>query len=217
MASSTTLPLLIVFAVGYLLGSVPFGLLLTRLAGAGDLRQIGSGNIGATNVLRTGKKGLAAATLVLDCLKGTAAVIAAIVLLPRLIALVPPGEARVAFVNAMGWAAGLGAILGHMFPAWLGFRGGKGVATFIGVLIGIYWPAAALFALVWCVVAAASRYSSLSALIATAAVVAYFWLVAPASIGALTSTLMAGLIFYKHRENIARLRQGAESRIGARG
>ena len=217
MTSSISLPLLIVFAVGYLLGSVPFGLLLTRIAGLGDLRAIGSGNIGATNVLRTGNKGLAAATLVLDCLKGTAAVLAAIVLLPRLITLVPDGEARIVFVNAMGWAAGLGAILGHMFPPWLAFRGGKGVATFIGVLIGVYWPAALLFALVWCIAAYTSRYSSLAALIATLGVAAYFWVIAPGSMGALTVTLMAVLIFYKHRENIARLRSGAESRIGSKG
>lgn len=217
MPSSMTLPLLIVFAVGYLLGSIPFGLLLTRLAGLGDLRSIGSGNIGATNVLRTGNKGLAAATLVLDCLKGTAAVLAAVLLLPRVIALVPPGEARVTFINAMAWAAGLGAILGHMFPLWLGFRGGKGVATFIGALIAIYWPAAVLFALIWCAVAAALRYSSLSALIATVGIVAYFWIIAPGSMGAFSATLMAVLIFYKHRENIARLLSGTESRIGAKG
>ena len=139
----------IALVFGYLLGSIPFGLLLTRAAGLGDVRNIGSGNIGATNVLRTGNKGLAAATLLLDMLKGTAAV---------LIAGIYGTEAAI--------AAGLGAFLGHLFPVWLGFKGGKGVATYIGVLAGLMWQAALLFGAVWLVVAFALRYSSLSALTA---------------------------------------------------
>src|SRR3954464_4813900 len=132
-------------ALGYLLGSIPFGLILTRMAGLGDVRAIGSGNIGATNVLRTGRKGLAAATLLLDALKGTAAVLLA----ERLLGPEP------------ALAAALGAFLGHTFPVWLGFRGGKGAAPYIGVLVALDWRAALVFALVWLAVAAASRYSSL--------------------------------------------------------
>jgi glycerol-3-phosphate acyltransferase PlsY len=139
---------------GYLLGSIPFGLLLTRLAGTADLRSIGSGNIGATNVLRTGRKDLAAATLVLDALKGTAAVLAA----------ANWGNNDTAVI------AGLGAFLGHLLPFWLWFRGGKGVATFIGVLAALHWPSALIFIGLWLAVAAATRYSSLAALIASAAV-----------------------------------------------
>src|SRR6202012_2046902 len=139
------------FVIGYLLGSIPFGLILTRLAGTQDLRSIGSGNIGATNVLRTGHKGLAAATLLLDMLKGTAAV---------LIAGFYDGP------NAAMLAA-FGAFLCHLFPIWLKFRGGKGVATYIGVLIGLFWPAALLFCLVWLATAFLTRYSSLAALIAS--------------------------------------------------
>src|SRR5277367_1011242 len=138
-------------ALGYLLGSIPFGLVLTKLAGAGDLRSIGSGNIGATNVLRTGRKGLAAATLVLDALKATVAVVVA----------------SLAFGPATGLAAAAGAILGHMYPVWLRFRGGKGVATYLGALVGIAWPAAIVFAVVWLAVAALTRYSSAAALTAT--------------------------------------------------
>src|SRR5262245_46975379 len=137
-------------ALGYLLGSIPFGLVVTRLAGLGDIRAIGSGNIGTTNVLRTGRKDLAALTLVLDALKGTVAVLVA-----RRFGLEP------------ALAAGLGAFLGHLFPVWLGFRGGKGVATYLGLLLAFSWPAALFFALVWIAVATISRYSSLSALTAT--------------------------------------------------
>lgn len=212
-----TLPLLIGFLIGFLLGSIPFGLILTRMAGTTDLRTIGSGNIGATNVLRTGRKGLAAATLLLDGLKGTLAVLAAAFLAPRLLGLVADGEARLILLNGLGWAAALGAVLGHMFPPWLGFRGGKGVATFIGGLIGMYWPAAALFGLIWIVVAAVSRYSSLAALVATLGVLIYFWAIGPFSTAAFAVLLMTFLIFYKHRENISRLMAGSESRIGAKG
>src|SRR6202140_1711737 len=138
-------------AVGYLFGSIPFGLLLTHAAGGPDIRAIGSGNIGATNVLRTGRKALAAATLIGDMLKGTVAVLLAAAALGK--------DAAV--------AAALGAFLGHLFPVWLNFRGGKGVATYIGVLLGLAWPAAAAFCVIWLVVAFATRYSSLSALVAS--------------------------------------------------
>src|SRR5689334_7218055 len=141
----------VAFVIGYFLGSIPFGLVLTKLAGTADLRSIGSGNIGATNVLRTGRKGLAAATLLLDMLKGTAAVIIA---------------GYFGGPNAAMLAA-LGAILGHLFPVWLKFRGGKGVAVYIGVMLGLFWPAALVFCAIWLATAFASRYSSLSALVAS--------------------------------------------------
>jgi len=184
---------------GYLCGSIPFGLLLTRAAGLGDVRQIGSGNIGATNVLRTGNKGLAAATLVLDALKG---------LLPALIA------AR--YGATLGALAGFGAFIGHLFPVWLGFKGGKGVATYLGVLIGLAWNVALIFAAVWLLVALLFRYSSLAALTACVAVP-----VALAVLGryefALAFAAMSVLIFYRHSANIARLRAGTEGKIGAKG
>jgi acyl phosphate:glycerol-3-phosphate acyltransferase len=193
----TTLLAAVVF--GYLLGSIPFGLLLTRAAGLGDVRKIGSGNIGATNVLRTGHKGLAAATLALDVLKGTLAVWLA---------------SR--YVGEAGLFAGLGAFAGHLFPVWLGFKGGKGVATFLGVLLGLSWKLALLFALVWLAMAFVFRYSSLSAL--TAALVTCiglflqsYWLIAWV-IG-----LMTLAVFIKHRPNIERLVSGTESKIGAKG
>jgi glycerol-3-phosphate acyltransferase PlsY len=185
--------------LGYLLGSIPFGLILTRFAGLGDVRKIGSGNIGATNVLRTGNKGLAAATLILDALKGTIAVL-------------------------IGWrfglhaalAAGFGAYLGHCFPVWLNFRGGKGVATFLGVLLGIYWPAMVIAALAWLGTAAVSRYSSLSALVAS--------VVAPISLflfgqreAAAVCVLLTVLVWIRHHANLRRLVAGQESRIGAKG
>ena len=192
--------------VGYLLGSIPFGLLLTRAAGKGDLRSIGSGNIGATNVLRTGSKGLAATTLLLDLAKGTAAVV--------LVA--ESAKGRMAFdAYQLGYVAGLGALLGHIYPVWLAFEGGKGVATFIGALIGLHWPAALLFGLAWSAVAVAYRYSSLAALVATGVVVLYYALVGQA--GLLFILIMAILIFGKHHANIRRLLAGEEHRIGARG
>ena len=163
------LTLLVGLAFGYLLGSIPFGLLLTRAAGGPDVRSIGSGNIGATNVLRTGRKGLAAATLVCDMLKGTAAVL--------LVAHYAGSEAAL--------AAGLGAFLGHLFPVWLKFKGGKGVATYIGVLAGLTWPAALVFCAIWLIVAAVSRYSSLAALIASALTPATLWLLGQPNIAAL--------------------------------
>jgi glycerol-3-phosphate acyltransferase PlsY len=180
---------------GYLLGSIPFGLLLTRFAGLGDIRAIGSGNIGATNVLRTGRKGLAGATLLLDGLKGTAAVL-------------------------IGWrwglpgalAAGLGAYLGHCFPIWLKFKGGKGVATFLGVLAGLHWPSMIVTALIWIGTAAASRYSSLSALTASAAAPIVLLLFGQSE-AALLAGLIAVLIWVRHRSNMARLMAGTESKI----
>ena len=184
---------------GYLLGSIPFGLLLTRAAGLGDVRKIGSGNIGATNVLRTGNKGLAAATLLLDALKGTAAVLIA---------------AR--FGPDLGLWAGLGAFLGHLFPVWLGFKGGKGVATYLGVLIGVAWQAAVVFAIVWLAVAFLFRYSSLAALTAAVIIpIALYFLSTPAA--ALLFVVLSILIFFKHRANISRLLAGTETKIGAKG
>src|SRR6266576_5382499 len=152
---------------GYLCGSIPFGLILTRLAGAGDVRAIGSGNIGATNVLRTGRKGLAAATLIGDTLKGTLAV---------LLVYAYYGAEYRDFANELALPAAAGAFLGHLFPVWLGFRGGKGVATYIGLLLALAWPIAIAFALIWIAVAALSRYSSLAALLASAASPFVVWL-----------------------------------------
>jgi glycerol-3-phosphate acyltransferase PlsY len=184
---------------GYLLGSIPFGVILARLGGLGDLRKIGSGNIGATNVLRTGNKGLAALTLLLDALKGTAAVLIA-----------ANWGADLAMI------AGLGALLGHIFPVWLGFRGGKGVATYLGVLAPVFWPAAIAFAAAWLLVAAVTRYSSLAALVATVvAPLAMFWM--GRVDGAVLFSLMTLIIFFKHHQNISRLLSGSESRIGSKG
>lgn len=184
------------FAVGYLLGSIPFGLLLAKFAGLGDLRQIGSGNIGATNVLRTGNKPLAALTLLLDLLKGTAAV-----------------WLGSHFGPYAAMLAGLGAFLGHLYPVWLGFRGGKGVATYIGVLLGLYWPAAALFAAVWLLVALATRYSSLAALVASGASVLMLAVTGQWPLAVL-SLLLTVLLYIRHAPNIERLARGEEARIG---
>ncbi|HET9716785.1 MAG TPA: glycerol-3-phosphate 1-O-acyltransferase PlsY [Pseudolabrys sp.] len=186
----------IAFVFGYLLGSIPFGLLLTRAAGGPDIRRIGSGNIGATNVLRTGRKSLAAATLILDMLKGTAAVLIA-----------------VRFGSEAGLAAALGAFLGHLFPVWLRFRGGKGVATYIGLLLGLYWPAALIFCAVWLCVAAIGRYSSLSALVASAVTPPILWFLGLPGFAALFLVLTL-LLWFKHRANIERLLSGKEERIG---
>lgn len=190
---------------GYLLGSIPFGLLLTRAAGLGDVRNIGSGNIGATNVLRTGRTGLAAATLLLDGLKGTVAVL----LFEYFARPTLAGDTYLA-----GYIAGLGAVLGHMFPVWLKFEGGKGVATFIGALIGLHWPAALVFALLWGGLAAWLRYSSLAALAATLGVVLYYLVFGRSAL--LFILIMTILIFGKHTSNIKRLLAGEESRIGAK-
>jgi glycerol-3-phosphate acyltransferase PlsY len=188
---------LLAILVGYLLGSIPFGLLLTRLAGTEDLRSIGSGNIGATNVLRTGRKGLAAATLLGDLLKGTAAVLIAGTF----------GGAEAAML------AGLGAFLGHLFPVWLKFKGGKGVATYIGVLIGLFWPAAAVFCAVWLATAVTSRYSSLSGLVAGVVTPIFLWWFGHPALASLFA-LMTLLLFWVHRENIKRLQAGTEGKIG---
>jgi glycerol-3-phosphate acyltransferase PlsY len=190
---------LLAFVFGYLCGSIPFGILLTRLAGGPDLRSIGSGNIGATNVLRTGRKGLAAATLLGDMLKGTFAVLLTRYLLGDDVAI----------------AAAVGAFLGHLFPVWLRFRGGKGVATYIGVLLGIAWPAAVVFCAAWLAVAAATRYSSLAALIASAAAPAFLWWRGDLA-DARAFLLLSILLWIMHRANIGRLLHGTEGRIGAR-
>ncbi len=186
------------FVLGYLAGSIPFGLILTRLAGTRDIRQIGSRNIGATNVLRTGRKDLAAATLVCDALKGTLAVLAA---------------SHFGGPDA-ALAAGLGAFLGHLFPVWLKFKGGKGVATFIGVLIAFAWPVALGFCAVWLLVAFATRYSSLSALIASAATPALLWAYGEPR-AALLFAALASMLWVMHRANIGRLMAGTEGKIGA--
>jgi glycerol-3-phosphate acyltransferase PlsY len=188
----------IAFAIGYLFGSIPFGMILTRMAGTQDLRSIGSGNIGATNVLRTGRKGLAAATLLGDMLKGTAAVLIAGLLGPE-----------------AAMAAALGAFLGHLFPVWLKFRGGKGVATYIGVLLGLFWPAALAFCAIWLVVAFTTRYSSLSALTASLAAPLLLWWLGQPQLALLFAVLTL-LLWFKHRENIRRLASGSEGRIGAK-
>jgi glycerol-3-phosphate acyltransferase PlsY len=203
---------LLALLFGYLLGSIPFGLILTRAAGLGDVRRIGSGNIGATNVLRTGHKGLAAATLLLDALKGTLAVLIVDDLARRFVSV----EA-LSTVHVYGYIAGLGAILGHTFPVWLRFKGGKGVATYIGVLIGVHGPAALVFCLVWALVAAGTRYSSLSALTGTAGVVLYYLATGWAGwIGFGFILVMSALIVLKHSANIRRLLEGRESKIGER-
>jgi glycerol-3-phosphate acyltransferase PlsY len=183
---------------GYLCGSIPFGVLVTRLAGAPDLRSVGSGNIGATNVLRTGRKFLAAATLAGDILKGTVAV------------------AAIGFVFGRDAAlyAALGAFLGHLFPVWLGFKGGKGVATYIGLLLGLaLWLALIAFCLIWIAIAAASRYSSLAALVASAATPVVLWWNGNLPEAKLF-LLLSGLVWLMHRANIARLISGTEHPIG---
>ncbi len=194
------LPTLGFLLFGYLLGSIPFGLILTRAAGLGDVRKIGSGNIGATNVLRTGNKKLAAATLLLDALKGTlAAAVGYHVLGPE-----------------AGIAAGFGAFLGHLFPVWLGFKGGKGIATYIGVLLGLAPLVVLVFAACWLIVAKVTRYSSLSALVATIVVPVVLLFAGYGRIGVLFVVLSV-ITWIKHRANIARLIAGTESRIGQKG
>jgi glycerol-3-phosphate acyltransferase PlsY len=193
------LAILVALVLGYGLGSIPFGLVLTRMAGLGDIRAIGSGNIGATNVLRTGRKGLALATLLGDALKGTVAILVA----------------RQFAGEGAAMAAGVGAFLGHLFPVWLGFKGGKGVATYIGCLLGLHWPAALAFCGVWLAMAVVFRISSLAALTASAVVPVAMWL------GGWISTALAGvlialavLVWVRHKENITRLLAGTEPKIG---
>ena len=192
--------ILLALAFGYLLGSIPFGVVLTKLTGGPDLRAVGSGNIGATNVLRTGSKALAAATLIGDMLKGTVAVLVA-------------QQFGLGAAIAGGLAAGLGAFLGHLFPVWLGFKGGKGVATYIGVLLALVWQAALVFGVIWIAVAAATRYSSLSGLVASAAMPALLWFMGYPADAALF-LILTTLIWFMHRANIARLLNGTEARIG---
>lgn len=199
ITDSVELQLGLALAIGYVCGSVPFGVILTRIGGAGDLRMIGSGNIGATNVLRTGRKGLAAATLLGDLLKGTLAVLIAKAYLGTDAALL----------------AAMAAFVGHLFPIWLRFKGGKGVATFLGVTLALNWPSALAFAIVWLAMARLFRYSSLSALVAsvvTPLVAAYSGDLRISSVlGLLTVTL-----WWTHRANIARLLAGTEGRIGVK-
>lgn len=189
----------IALVFGYLLGSIPFGLLITRAAGLGDVRKIGSGNIGATNVLRTGNKGLAAATLLFDALKGTAAALIA-------------GH----FSPDFGLLAGFGAFLGHLFPVWLGFKGGKGVATYLGVLLGLAWQGMLVFAVVWLAMAFLFRYSSLAALAAAVVVPIALYVTSTPQIAGLFAA-MSLIVIVKHRANISRLLAGTESKIGANG
>jgi glycerol-3-phosphate acyltransferase PlsY len=185
--------------IGYLLGSIPFGIILTRAFGAGDLRQIGSGNIGATNVLRTGRKGLAAATLLLDLAKGLAAVL--------LVEAFLPGNAAL---------AAAGALIGHCYPLWLRFRGGKGVATLMGVALGLGWALGLVFAILWLGLLAITRWSSMAGMVAaistpvTAAMMGRFDLVP-------VLMALAGIVLWKHRANIARLIDGTEPKVGASG
>ena len=189
--------IVIALVAGYLLGSIPFGLILTKLAGGGDIRAVGSGNIGATNVLRTGRKGLAAATLLCDMLKGTAAVLLVGAL----------------FGFNISLFAGLAAVLGHVFPVWLNFKGGKGVATYIGVLIAVSWPVAIAYGVIWLTVAGLTRYSSLAGLIASAATPFLLWFLAALRPSLLFSILTI-IVFIMHRGNIARLLAGTEPKIG---
>ncbi|MBF9234060.1 glycerol-3-phosphate 1-O-acyltransferase PlsY [Microvirga alba] len=199
MSDATLLPTLVALVFGYLLGSIPFGVIFTRMAGLGDIRKVGSGNIGATNVLRTGRKGLAAATLVCDALKGTAAVVIA-------------GR----WGADLATVAALGASLGHLFPVWLSFKGGKGVATFIGILIGLKPLAALIFAVIWLGLAFTTRYSSLSALIASALSPVVLWFLGePRMAGA--AVILVVLLWWKHSENIKRLLAGTEGKIGQKG
>ena len=191
-------------AFGYLCGSIPFGLILTRLAGTADIRAIGSGNIGATNVLRTGRKGLAAATLIGDALKGTLAVL--------LVYYYYGSEYRY-FAHELALPAAAGAFLGHLFPVWLGFRGGKGVATYIGLLLALAWPVAIAFCLIWLAVAALSRYSSLAGLLASVAMPPVLWLLDDHRVAVLFLGLTV-VVWIKHRANIARLLAGTEPKIG---
>jgi len=200
LATAALITLGLLALAGYLLGSIPFGLFITRAGGAGDIRTIGSGNIGATNVLRTGRKDLAALTLILDAGKGAAAVLIA----------------RELFGGDLAAAiAGGAAFVGHLFPVWLKFRGGKGVATFFGVALSVLWPMGLLCAVTWLAVAFLMRISSLAALVAAAAAPLYaLALGAPAPILSLT-VFMAVLIFIRHHDNISRLARGTEPRIGA--
>jgi acyl phosphate:glycerol-3-phosphate acyltransferase len=196
---STLILLIGPLLLGYLLGSIPFGLLLTRAAGLGDIRKVGSGNIGATNVLRTGRKGLAAATLLLDALKGVAAVLIA---------------HQVGELAAVGAAAG--AVLGHMFPVWLSFKGGKGMATTLGVMWGLSWPVGAIACAAWLLFAAIFRYSSLATLLSIVVAAIAAWFLADHRAATLL-TLLVPLVWARHHTNVSRLLKGTEPKIGQRG
>ena len=198
MPTSLDLPAALV--LGYLLGSIPFGLVFTRIAGLGDVRAIGSGNIGATNVLRTGRKDIAAATLAADLLKGTVAVLIAGAL----------------YGSDGAMLGGLGAFLGHVFPVWLKFRGGKGVATYLGVLLGLAWPAALIFAAIWIAVAFLTRFSSAAALVASLATPVVLLAVLDENRIAGLFVVLTVILFIRHAENIRRLIAGTESRIGGK-
>mgnify|MGYP003971466825 FL=1 len=189
----------IIAILSYQLGSIPFGLLLTRMAGLGDIRNVGSGNVGATNVLRTGHKGIAAATLILDAAKGAAPVLA--------LAVWPVGHAD------LGLMAGLAAILGHNFPVWLKFQGGKGVATSIGALLAIAWPVGLAFCIIWLVMLALFRFSSLAAIIAFAVTPVFAYALADKKVTALV-VLLAVLGIVRHHANLRRLIGGTESKVG---
>lgn len=194
--------ILAALVIGYLLGSIPFGIVLTRLSGGPDLRSIGSGNIGATNVLRTGNKKLAALTLLGDMLKGTAAVLVGVFLLGS---------------REAGLVAGFGAFLGHLFPVWLKFKGGKGVATYLGILIGVKGSIALIFAAIWLSIAYLTRYSSLSALIASLLTPLLLWFWAGLYPAAIMMAVLTLLLWFMHRENIRRLLSGREGKIGGKG
>ncbi|MBE7218105.1 MAG: glycerol-3-phosphate 1-O-acyltransferase PlsY [Caulobacteraceae bacterium] len=201
------LPILLAAAVGgYLLGSIPFGVIATRLGGAGDIRQVGSGNIGATNVLRTGRRDLALITLLGDGGKGAVAVLVARALL---------SDWASPWAGPAACVAGVAAFFGHLYPVWLGFRGGKGVATFFGVMLAAAWPAGLAAAAAWLLVAALMRLSSLAALTAAAISPGACLLLGGPRRLVWTSLILAVLIFWKHAANIARLRAGTEPRIGA--
>lgn len=194
----TAWTVIIAIAIGYLCGSIPFGLIITRFAGTQDLRTIGSGNIGATNVLRTGRKDLAIATLLLDMLKGTVAIIIVTTLL---------------HLPEFRLIAAAAAFCGHLYPVWLNFRGGKGVATFLGCLLDIHWPAALVFVAVWLALAQLYRYSSLSALVASAVSalsLAFFSL----NQACFVFVVLAAILWWKHADNIRRLLAGTEGKIG---
>ena len=194
---SSPLALVLTAVLAYLAGSIPFGLVITRAMGLGDIRQIGSGNIGTTNVLRTGSKAAAAATLVLDGAKGGVAVLVA----------------RALLAEDAAQLAGAAAFLGHLYPVWLGFKGGKGVATYLGTLLALFWPAGVAACAIWLATAAVARISSLAALVAAAGSIPALWVLGAPQAVALGGVLTA-LIFWRHRANIARIRAGTEPRIG---
>ena len=203
------IPYVLAALIGYGLGSISFGLLITQAAGLGDVRKIGSGNIGATNVLRTGRRELAALTLVLDAAKGAVAVL--------IVRAFVVGHAVPAIETDGGWilcTAGATAFLGHLFPVWLGFKGGKGVAVFIGVLLGLSWPVGLIFCAVWLVIALAQKYSSLAALTAAVTAPIFAYVIDGVRLAG-AAAVLAILLIYKHRANIVRLLDGSEPKIGA--